>query len=252
MTMASLQAVYRLPLRATEGLLRSLMALMGIDLPVPNYATLARRRQQLTLKLPRLRPGQNIELVVDASGFKIYGDGQWMRQHYKPSRHRRWRKLHIGVDAATQQILAFDVTSNDQTDAQSFESLLEQVPEPISALLADRAYDKRHCYDTALERGARSVIPPQQNARIWSHGNRSGPRHPRDENLRMIRRRGRRAWKRIVGYGRRSLVETTFSRIKRILGDQLQARSIAGQTAELLVRCNVLNQMTMLGIPSTF
>jgi len=250
-TMASIQAVYRLPLRATQGLVESIMTMLGIQLPVPNYSTLARRRTKLSPKLPRLLPAQPLDLIIDATGFKIYGDGQWMHQQYKNSRHRRWRKLHIAVDAATQQILAAEVTNNDQTDGQMFEPLLEQVPEPVQAIIGDRAYDKRHCYATTLQRRARSVIPPQRNARIWKHGNCAGPRHPRDENLRMIRRRGKRAWKRRVGYGRRSLVETAFSRIKRILGEQLQTRSIAGQTAELLVRCQVLNRMALLGLPST-
>jgi IS5 family transposase len=250
--MATLSEVYHLPLRATEGLLASLIKLLGGELPVPCYTTLCRRRQALAVSLPRREKPGPLHLVVDSTGVKIYGEGEWKVRRYGPSKRRTWRKLHLGVDEATAEVAAAAVTTNACGDGQALPALLSQVAGRIKQVTGDGGYDDRQCYDAIRRRGARSVIPPQKGARIWHHGNTKGERHDRDENLRYIRRRGRAKWKRDYDYHRRSLAEVAVFRLKMIFGERASARSFAGQAAQLLVRCAALNRMTHLGMPDSY
>ena len=250
--MATLEEVYGLPLRATEGLTRSLIKLLGVELRVPCYTTLSRRRRSLEVRLPRLPKNEPLHLVVDSTGIKVYGEGEWKVRQHGVSRRRTWRKLHLAVDDATLEFVAVAVTTNDFKDSQLLADLLEQVGDEVSQVSADGAYDRRNCYELIRERGARAAIPPQKRAHIWQHGNRKLERHLRDENLREIRRVGRREWKRESKYHRRSLAETQVFRVKAIFGERVSARSFAGQAAQMLVRCATLNRMTHLGMPDTF
>jgi IS5 family transposase len=250
--MATLEEVYGLPLRATEGLTRSVLRLLGVRLSVPCYTTLCRRRRSLEVVLPRPKKSEPLHMVVDSTGIKVYGEGEWKVRAHGASRRRTWRKLHIGVDEATLEFVAVAVTTNDFKDSQLLPDLLGQVRDEINQVSADGAYDSRGCYDAIREREARAAIPPQKRARIWQHGNTKRERHIRDENLREIRRKGRRQWKRDSGYHRRSLAETQVFRVKMIFGERVSARSFDGQAAQLLVRCATLNRMTHLGMPDTF
>ena len=250
--MASLQEIYHLPLRATEGLLASVVKLLGVKLRVPDYTTLARRRQVLEVSLPRRSKEQPLHLVVDSTGVKVYGEGEWKVRQHGYSKRRTWRKLHLGADEASGEIVAAVVATNNYTDGQILPDLLAQVEEEIQQVSGDGGYDKRNCYDAIRERGARAVIPPQKNAKIWQHGNSREERLARDENLRACRQQGRAAWKRESGYHRRSLAETQMFRLKTIFGRGVSARSFAGQATQLLVRCAVLNQMTHLGMPDSY
>jgi hypothetical protein len=250
--MATLEEVYRLPLRATEGLTRSLIKLLGVELSVPCYTTLCRRRRALEIALPRLRKSEPLHLVVDSTGIKVYGEGEWKVRQHGWTRRRTWRKLHVGVEQATGEIQAAVVTTNNFGDGQVLGDLLAQVEEELSQVTGDGGYDDRQCYDAIGARGARAVIPPQQGARLWQHGKSQPARHARDENLRRIRRHGRAKWKRESDYHRRSLVETTMFRLKMIFGERVGARSFSGQAAQMLVRCATLNRMTHLGMPQSY
>jgi IS5 family transposase len=250
--MASLQEIYHLPLRATEGLLSSVVELLGVALAVPDYTTLSRRRQVLEVSLPRRPKDEPLHLVVDSTGVKVYGEGEWKVRQHGYSKRRTWRKLHLGADEANGEIVAAVVATNNYTDGQILPDLLGQVEDEIKQVSGDGAYDKRNCYKTIGERGARAVIPPRQNAKIWQHGNSLAERLARDENVRACRQKGRGAWKRENGYHRRSLAETQMFRLKTIFGRGVSARSFAGQATQLLVRCAVLNQMTHLGMPDSY
>lgn len=252
LAMASLQEVYRLPLRGAEGLLASLLKLLDCELPVPCYTTLSRRRRSLEVSLPRLHRDEPLHLVVDSTGVKIYGEGEWKVRRYGWSKRRTWRKLHLGVDEQTGELAAAVVTTNACGDGQVLRDLLEQVGEELRQVSGDGGYDDRQCYEAIRGRGARAVIPPQQGARIWHHGNTKGERHDRDENLRYLRRHGRAKWKRDYDYHRRSLAEVAVFRLKMIFGERASARSFAGQAAQLLVRCAALNRMTHLGMPDSY
>jgi IS5 family transposase len=250
--MATLEEVYRLPLRATEGLLLSVIKLLGVELAVPDYTTLCRRRRSLEITLPRLHKDEPLHMVVDSTGIKVYGEGEWKVRQHGYTRRRTWRKLHLAVDEATLEFVAVVVSTNSFKDSQILPDLLEQVEDEISQVSADGAYDSRNCYDALRECGARAAIPPQKRAKIWQHGNTKAERHIRDENVRAIRRKGRREWKRESGYHRRSLAETQVFRVKMIFGERVSARSFEGQAAQLLVRCAALNRMTHLGMPDSY
>jgi len=250
--MATLGEVYRLPLRATEGLLRSIVKLLGVKLSVPDYTTLCRRRRKLSVELPRQQKSEPLHVVVDSTGIKVYGEGEWKVRQHGYSRRRTWRKLHLAVDQATHEFVAVVVSTNDFKDSQLLPDLLEQVGDEMSQVSADGAYDSRNCYDAIRERAARAAIAPQKRAKIWQHGNTKAERHIRDENLRAIRQKGRREWKRESDYHRRSLAETAVFRVKMIFGERVSARSFDGQAAQLLVRCAALNRMTHLGMPASY
>ncbi len=250
--MATLQEVYHLPLRGAQGLLRSVIKLLGVELPVPDYTTLCRRRRTLQIVLPRRRQGEPLHVVVDSTGIKIYGEGEWKVRQHGYTKRRTWRKLHLGVDEATGEVVAAVVTTNNYTDGQVLPDLLDQIEEEIEQVSGDGGYDKRNCYEAIREREARAVIPPQQNAKIWQHGNTKAERLARDENLRAIRTQGRAKWKRESGYHRRSLAETAVFRVKVMFGERASARSFEGQAAQLLVRCAALNRMTQCGMPDSY
>lgn len=156
------------------------------------------------------------------------------------------------MDAATGEIVAAVVTTNNYSDGQILPDLLEQVEDDLEQVAGDGAYDKRNCYDSIRARDATATIPPQRNARIWQHGNSKAERLVRDQNLRRIRQVGRANWKKESGYHQRSLAETTMFREKVIFGDQVSARSFNGQATQLLVRCAALNRMTHLGMPDSY
>ena len=250
--MATLQEVYHLRLRSTQGLLLSLMKLMKLDLAVPDYSTLCRRRKTLEVVLPRPGTSEPLHVVVDSTGVKVFGEGEWKVRQHGYTRRRSWRKLHIGVDQATGEIVAAVVSTNNFTDGQVLPDLLDQVDEEIDQVTGDKAYDKRNCYEAIRARKARAAIPPQKGAHIWQHGNSKAERLIRDENLRRIRAIGRKKWKQEVGYHRRSLAETAVFRVKMIFGERVSARGFEGQAAQVLIRCAALNQMTQLGMPDSY
>lgn len=248
----TLRAVYPLALRATEGLARSVLALLEVALPVPSYSTLSRRAAELTVTLGALPRSTPLHLVIDSSGFKVYGEGEWKVRQHGWSKRRTWRKLHLAVDEATGEIVAAVASEAGVTDDDALPDLLGQVPGEIRQVSTDGAYDKGHCYDALAERGAKAVIPPRRDAKIWQHGNCAGAPWQRDENLRAIRQQGRRRWKQDSGYHRRSLAETTFFRCKTIFGPPLHARAFPQQATELFLKVAALNRMTHLGMPDSY
>ncbi|MBE9033398.1 IS5 family transposase [filamentous cyanobacterium LEGE 11480] len=251
-TFVTVKSVYGLAGRQTAGFLASLLGLMGLSLPVPDHSTVSRRQAQLEVALPVVSKQGSVHVVVDSTGIKVYGEGEWKTRQHGISKRRTWRKLHLSVDEATGEILSAVVSTNNVHDSEVFETLIEQISGPIEQVSADGAYDQRHCYDAIAEREAKAGIPPQKHAKIWQHGNCKAPPHLRDENLRQIRRRGRKAWKRDANYHRRSLAETTMSRLKAIFGGKVRSRTFDNQAAELLLQCAALNRMIQTAKPDTF
>jgi hypothetical protein len=251
-TMATVKAVYRLAGRQCQGFLESIFELMGIDLPVPDHSTLSRRVGKLCIDLPIMPKQGARHVVVDSTGVKVYGEGEWKTRQHGISKRRTWRKLHLGVDEETGEIVAMVVTTNDMADGEVLEDILEQIEGKIEQVSTDGAYDHRHCYDEIDARGAKAVIPPRKDAKIWQHGNRKGRPHPRDENLRSIRKHGRKRWKRDSGYHRRSIAETTMFRFKTIFGGNLSARKFDNQAVELFIKCAALNRMIQIAKPDSY
>jgi len=252
LTMATLQEIYHLGLRQTQGLMDSIGQLLHLEVAIPDYSTLSRRRATLAIALPRSQSPEALHVVVASTGVKVFGEGEWKVRQHGYTYRRTWRKVHVGVDEASGEIVAAGVTTNNYHDSQLLPDLLAQVDEAIAQVSGDGAYDRRTCYDAIEERQAQATIPPQHNAKIWQHGNTKAAPLARDKNLRRIRQIGRAAWKRECGYHRRSLAETTMFRLKTIFGDRVTARSFAGQAAQLLVRCSTLNRMSQLGMPNCY
>jgi hypothetical protein len=244
----TLRSVYHLTLRATEGFARSLFELMAVDLTVPDYTTLCRRAATVRITLPKRAEGP-LHLVLDSTGLKVYGEGEWKVRQHGYSKRRTWLKLHLAVDPRTHEIQAAMVTEPGVTDAETVPALLEQVDNPIESAAGDGMYDRQVVYDALESRSARAVVPPRRDARIKRHGNPSGPRLARDENLRRIRKIGRSAWKEESGYHERSLAETAMFRMKTIFGDGVASRCSPQQATEAGVRCRALNIMTHQGMP---
>ena len=246
--------IYHWPLRQAEGFTDSVLVLMGLALRVPDYSTLSRRQADQAGSLSPPPPRGPIHLVVDATGLKVYGEGEWKVRQHGVSQRRTWRKLHLGVDEATGQIVAQTLTTARVDDGSQVEPLLEQVQAPIEAVGGDGAYDQRKVFDAlaASEPPIQPIIPPRIKAKIQQHGNTKAEPLPRDETLRAIRKKGRQAWKKTSGYHRRSIVETHIGRYKKILGDTLSARTLANQQTETRLGCALLNRMLQLAKPESY
>ena len=251
--MLTLRVLLGLPLRGCEGLLRSITALLGQPtLPVPDYSTLSRRGKGLEVKLPIATKKSGVHMVVDSTGLKIYGEGEWKVRIHGKSKRRTWRKLHIGVDEATGEILVSALTTADVSDGEVLPEMLREVDAPVMKVTGDGAYDRKEDYAVIAALGAKALIPPRKGARIWRHGNSREPPLERDRHLRRIRQVGPRQWKLESGYSRRCLAETAFSRLKRFFGDRLRARDFENQATEAFLGVRALNIMTAAGMPQSY
>jgi hypothetical protein len=205
------------PLRQTEGLLGSLLDLMGVDLPVPDHTTISRRAACLTPALCTALPTGPFTLVIDSTGLKVYGAGEWHREKHGVRGRRTWRKLHLAVDAATNTntIVAVTLTTTGEGDASQVGPLLDQTEGPIDTVIADGTYDGEPTYQTVAERdpATKVVIPPRSTA---VPGPGTAPSQ-RDCHIQSLADKGRLGWQWDTDYGRRSIAETAMSRYKRIL-----------------------------------
>ena len=219
--------------------------MLKIDIAIPDHTTLSRRGGGLTILPKRIDRTELLHLLIDSTGLKIYGEGEWLDQKHGIRSRRRWRKLHLGVDADTHEIVAVELTPDDVGDITEVSDLLNQIDVDVASMTADGAYDGEVVYDVVAERHpeAAIIIPP----RITSVPNETTATQ-RNEHLAVIAEHGRMGWQRSSGYNRRSLVETTMFRYKTIIGRRLHARSLSNQRTEAKVGCNVLNRMTGLGM----
>jgi IS5 family transposase len=247
-TALTLRLVFHLPLRQTEGFLRSVLAQMGVDLEAPDHTTLSRRSQGLGIRLHRVPVGEPMHLIVDSTGMSIVGEGEWAAAKHGGKGKRGWRKLHLGVDRAGV-IVAQVLTEGNADDAAQVGGLLEAVEGILASFTADAAYDTVAVYEAAGARGAHVIVPPVRTART----SRSRSRSPmRDRTINRMRRVGRRRWKKESGYHQQACVENGFFRYKSIIGDRLRARHPKAQQTEALIGCNILNRMAELARPRSY
>ncbi len=244
-----LRELFRLPYRQTEGLGRSLAQLMQVDVAIPDFTSLAKRAAKLEIALDVADRQGPIDVVVDSTGLKVFGEGEWKTRKHGVSKRRTWRKLHLAVNPDTQEMEAEVLTENCGHDANHVEELLEQIDSPINSFAGDGAYDQWKVYETLGTDEIEPMIPPRRNAKIKQHGNSSQPPLERDEAIREIRRVGRKRWKEDVGYHRRSLAETAMYRMKCCFGGNVKNRILENQQAEARLRCKILNRFTHLGLP---
>jgi hypothetical protein len=206
----ALRLVFHQPLRQTEGLLRSIANVLGIAIAIPDHTTLSRRGGGLTIlpkHIDRLEP---LHLLVDSTGLKIYGEGEWLDQKHGIHSRRRWRKPHLDVDGDTHEIVAVELTSDDVGDVSEMPDLLDQIDADIASMTTDGAYDGEAVYDAVAERypEATVIIPPRATA-VADETTAT----QRDRHIATIEKHGRMGWQRRSGYNRRSLVETAMFRL---------------------------------------
>jgi len=245
--------VFRQPLRQTQGLMRSIAGLLGVAIAVPDFSTLSRRSNSLILQTRPFASSQAaIHLAVDSTGLKIFGEGEWLEKKHKTKRKRRsWRKLHLGLDLVSGEIVCSDLTTDDVGDSTALPVILDQVDGSVDLFLADGAYDGSSTRDLLVERFSAMLeiaIPPPKNASLSANF----AKHPtvRDRHIAEIVAHGRMAWQTASGYTQRSRIETQMGRWKAIIGPKLKARTLESQKTEAKIGVQVLNRLNGFGRPS--
>ena len=202
----------------------------------------------MTILPKHIDRAEPLHLLIDSTGLKIYGEGEWLDQKHGTRSHRQWRKLHIGMDAGTHKIGTAQLTTDDVGDVSEIPHLLDQIDADVASMTADGAYDGDTVYDAVIERDpeAAVIIPPRVTA--VTGGTTSAQR---DHHIATIAKHGRMGWQRRSGYNRRSLIETAMFRYKTIVGRRLHARILPNQRTGSKIGCNILNRMTGLGMPAS-
>ena len=169
--MASLKFVFSQAGRQTCGLVASIFQLLKVELPVPDHSTVSRRMAGLEVGLAVKASAQARHLVIDSTGLKLYGEGEWKVRTHGVSKRRTWRKLHLCLDARTGEVIVAGASENSVSDCQMFPEILRVVAEEIEQISADGSYDRRKVYEALNQRAVqRAAIPPRRGARIWQHG----------------------------------------------------------------------------------
>lgn len=242
----SVKVLFKLPLRQTAGMVASLLRLAGLDWPVPDFSTLCRRQRTLAVQIPYRRIDGPLNLLVDSTGIKFLGDGEWQARKHGVQGRRQWRKVHLVMDTATSDIRALEFTPSSDGDSPILPELLGQIPEDeqIGTVTADGAYDTRRCHTAITQRGAIPIIPIRKNGRAWKEDCPAAK--ARNETLRATKHYGRAFWKHWTGYHARSRVEAKM-RCLKAFGERIAARDPDRQTAEIHIRVALMNRFSALG-----
>ena len=246
------RSVFKLPLRGLEGFLASLVTLLDLAISIPCYTQICRRARELGKELKKLSCKLPTDIVFDSTGLKVYGEGEWKVRQHGIGKRREWRKLHIGIDVNSQQIIVMELTYNSKGDAETASSLIDKVPNRVKRVYGDGAYDGMNFRKKVGQKGAKPIIPPPKNAVIRSGTDPAT--QTRNQAVREIAQlggddRARALWKKLKGYHSRSIVETAMYRYKCILGGTLRSREERRQWVEAAVGCLIINKMTELGMP---
>lgn len=248
----TIRTLFHLPLRATQGFLEGLIFLLGLNLQVSHYSRLSRRGGAIDIQLNTLKNAgkKPTDLVVDSTGLKIFGEGEWkMRTHGKQKR-RTWRKYHVSVDPTTHEVTALELTAANVHDCTVLPALLSK-QKHVGNVYADGAYSFKQGFDAIAQCGGTPSIPIRSGTTIVRKEPSPG-QELRNKLLQDIRDAGGRiAWKKASGHHRRSLIETHMFRLKTILGGTLRGRSFANQQTEAKIMANILNKMIRLGKPKS-
>ena len=245
-----LRLVFHLALRQAEGTAASLFRLLGQEQRVPDHTTLSRRSRGFAGRRPKVIPHGPMHLVIDSTGLKLFGQGEWDEEKHGRAR-RSWRKLHLAVNADTGEIIAGMLTDNAADDADQVLALLGQIEGEIASVTADGAYDGEPVYQVVITHQSDPVpdivIPPRASAVPSAQS--AEAQSQRDHHVRIIAEKGRMAWQKATGYGRRSLAETAVGRYKTIIGPKLRARILPAQQGETAIATEVLNRMIRVAKP---
>jgi hypothetical protein len=248
-SLLTIREFFRVTYRATEGFGRSLAGLLNVDIAIPDFTSLAKRAAKLGIDIDVTKYTGKIDLVVDSTGLKVYGEGEWKVRTHGTSKRRTWRKLHLMIDPKTHQIIAELLTENGVHDSQVVKTMLNETTNEIGRFHGDGAYDPWEVRDELERRGIAQLIPPPADA--VPQNRKDGKRRERDTAIRKIAKVGRKGWKKQMGYHRRSLAETGMYRMKTLFGAMLKNRKLENQKTEVRLRCKLLNKLTALGMPKS-
>jgi hypothetical protein len=254
----TLKVTFKLAFRQLEGFACSLMNLLQLDLPVPDYSQICRRQKGLSIPLgfQKRLLSEPLHVVIDSSGLKIYGEGEWKVRQHGVGKRRTWRKIHLAVDEKTGQILAQRLTVKETDDASQLPQLVKDVQQAgleVKKVGADGAYDTFDTYQCLMKADIKPIIPPRENAAFWVDQADVVLDHPRNRALQQIDQGGlnlnRKQWKKESGYHRRSKSENAFFRWKTIHGPAMYARKIENQQTEAAIKGAVLNRFIQIAAP---
>ena len=251
-----IKAVFRIPFRALQGFIQSIFQLLGTQLQSPHYSVFARRAKDLHIPFRKLlKTGEKLNIIFDSTGVKVFGEGEWKVRKFGYCKRRTWRKIHVGMNADTGQIIVGAMSAGDLKDEVPMLYMMDFLEGlPLGEVIGDGAYDPVDCREAIYDRGGKQIIPPPKSAKEQRKTKIPGLRE-RDAAIQRIKElgeEGRKRWKKEVGYHRRSRVEAFMSRYKRILGDRLSAKLEKTQFTEICIKLNVLNQMAEMGMPQSY
>lgn len=250
-----LKVTFHLAFRQLAGFVESIFELSGIELVVPSPSQICRRQAGLNVPLgmsKRFENGEPIHLVLDSSGLKIYGECEWKVRKHGWSKRRTWRKIHLGVDEKTGQIVSQVLTDNKTDDASMLPEVLGLALESgvnVGKVGADGAYDTRDCWALLEALDMEAIIPPRENAAFELEKDGTLAEHARNRALETITDHDLKTWKTQSGYHRRSKSENVFFRWKTILGEKMYARLEDTQRTEAAIKACVLNRFIQIAAP---
>jgi hypothetical protein len=209
----------------------------------PDYSSISKRAKHIDIPIRLPTSGKVTDLVIDATGLKVYGEGEWKVKKHGADKRRTWRKLHLAVDPKSHDIVAAKLTLDNVGDPTVFPELMANSPDSIKTVYADGAYDTRECYDLLIKKGITACIPPRKNAISWDEV------HPRSQAVNQIEQTSRKQWKQTSGYHRRSIAENAMYRVKQLLSAKLTLRHYDNQVTEIMAGLRAINKMNSLGMP---
>ena len=242
-TFLMLKGIFNLTLRATQGLLDSLFELMNVPLCAPDYSCVSKRARTVTVAYRQPPKGCITDLVIDSTGLKVFGEGEWKVRKHGAEKRRVWRKLHLAVDSVSHDIVAAEVSLENVHDAEVLPTLLNPLRRKLGRVYADGAYDSKASHRLIARKGATACIPPRKNAGLWEKG------HPRNEAVLVMRKEGLAHWKKMSGYHRRSQAETAMYRFKQLMTGKISLRTYNGQVGEVMAYVSAINKLNTLGLP---
>ena len=246
-SLLSLRFVFKLPLRAIEGLAKSLVSMIGLDINVPDYSTLSIRLRDMKIKLPLFckESGGGYVASIDSTGVKIHGQGEWNRKKHSQKDRREWVKIHLIIDNDTMQILGVEATADDVHDCEICDKLIDRLPDKINKVIGDGAYDTLGAYKKSLDNGIELLALPRDNGVIDP---KSDKPHvlKRNEHVSYYKEKGVYAWANKNNYWPRNRVEATMSRLKTTFSGTLSSRKVQSQKNEITLKCKILNMFAAL------
>jgi Transposase DDE domain len=238
--------VYHLALRQTQGFIQSFFKQLRLALRVPDYTVICRRSATLSIAV-RPKHRRITDVVMDSTGLKVYGAGEWIQKRTGLRQERTWRKLHVALDESSQQVHAVALTTNSGGAAEVARALLPAIKTSIRSFKGDGAYDKHPLRRRLYQHGILQLIPPHHAAAVRAD---KGPYlSERNADVAFIKKQGKQQWKVLTHYHQRSKAETFMYRYKTIIGENLKARKLASQQTEAAISCKILNQMLILAKP---